>query len=1039
MKSKLNGFFALLLLLTQFTYGQERPVSGTIADDTGMPLPGVSVLVKGTKNGTQSDFDGKYSIKASSGDILVFSFIGMGSQEMKAGSTSMNVKMHSAAQQMEEVVVIGYGTQKRREVTGAVATVKGKDLANLVTPSFESQLAGRAAGVQVTTPSGILGAAPIFRIRGVASITGGTYPLVVVDGMPIITGDTGGVANTNGLGDINPNDIESYEILKDGASTAIYGSRAANGVILITTKSGKKGTIKTSFNNSVGFSNATKMYDLLETPDFIGVSNEKSTSIAQAAWAVGNTNNTDWQKAILRNNAMQVNNNLSVSGGSDKGKFYLSLGSTDMKGVAVANDMKRYTIRTNIDANVTNWLNVGTNLGVTKTNYDGLNTGGTSGNAISGNIYGATKMLPNVPIYDPANSTGYNIEFPGAAGQALGRGQNSVPITNGLPNIVYVLDKNKYSSKITRILASAFANAKITSDLNFKVQGSIDNSITKGLQYLNPINGDGYSSKGYLYNDDTEYLRWNWQNILTYNKTFAEKHTIGVTAVSEYQKQKYENFWGSGATLLDEFYNKGLINDSYATKNSGGSQSENGIISYVGRFNYDFAKKYFIQATIRRDGISKLSQETRWNNFPGVSGGWTISKENFMESISSVVSDLKVRASYSEVGNTEIGRNGNENYPYLGLTTSSPYGPLNGIGYSQFGNDQLKWEASAKTDFGVELGLFDNKFKLTFDYFRNDVDQLILAAPTAPSLGIPGNTINKNVGSLYNKGLEFSASYKMINRNFTWDISANLTLIDNAITKLYGGQDILYDYNIIREGESLRALYGYRYYGVNATNGNPIYYKADNSLVEGNADTTKYTVYDPANPGVKGAASTLDSAKDKSVLGNSLPTYYGGVNNNFTYKGIDFGFMFRFSGGNKVFNATRRDLLTQDFSNNGTEILGRWQSAANPGDGWTPRIVGNSNTFTNLSGHASTRFIEDGDFISLDNITLGYTLPKLFTQQIKVDSFRIYAIGQGMAMFTKYKGINPEMQNTEVANYSGVDLNGTPRVKTISVGVNVNF
>jgi hypothetical protein len=395
---------------------------------------------------------------------------------------------------------------------------------------------------------------------------------------------------------------------------------------------------------------------------------------------------------------------------------------------------------------------------------------------------------------------------------------------------------------------------------------------------------------------------------------------------------------------------------------------------------------------------------------------------------------LKIRGSYSEVGNTDIG-----NYPYLGLTTSSPYGPLNGIAYSQFGNSELQWERSKKTDYGLDLGLFDDKFKFTFDYFLNDVDQLVLSAPTAPSLGIPSNTINKNVGSLYNEGLEFSASYKMVKENFTWDISANLTLIENKVTKLFGGQDILYDYNIIREGEPLKALYGYRYYGVNPANGNPVYYKADNTLVQGNANTSTYTVFDPANPSAVGAASSLDSAKDKSVLGNSLPTYYGGLNNTFTYKGIDFGFMFRFSGGNKIFNATRRDLVTQDFSNNGTEILGRWQSAANPGDGWTPRIVGSSNTFTNLSGHLSTRFVEDGDFISLDNVTLGYTLPKSFTEKIKINTLRIYVLGQGLAMFTDYSGINPEMQNTQVTQYSGVDYIGTPRVKTISMGVNVNF
>lgn len=950
----------------------------------------------------------------------------MKTSEKSASSTSLNVRLASDATELESVVVVGYGTQKRKEVTGSIATIKGKDLENLVTPSFESQLAGRAAGVQVTTPSGVLGQAPVIRIRGIASITGGTYPLVIVDGMPIVTGDTGGAAANNGLGDINPNDIESFEILKDGASTAIYGSRAANGVIIITTKSGKKGKISTTFNNSVGFSNAVKLYDLLETPDFLTINNAKNS-----AWAAGDTYNTDWQKATLRSNAVQINNTLSVSGGSEKGKFYLSLGSTDMEGIAIANNMKRYTLRTNIDADVTKWLTVGTNVGITKTEYDGLNTGGTTGNALSGNIYAATKLFPNTPIYDANNPTGYNIDLPN---NRVGQWDNNAPINNNIANIVYVLNENKFSSKITRILASAYANAKITSGLNFKVQGSIDNSINKGFDYRNPINGDGFASKGYIYNDHTEYFRYNWQNILTYNKTFAENHTIGITAVSEYQKQKYENFWGSGQTLLDEFYNQGLITNSYSTKDSGGSQSENGIISYVGRLNYDYDKRYFLQASIRRDGISKLSEDTRWNNFTGFSGGWTISNEDFMESLNPVVSDLRIRASYSEVGNTEIG-----NYPYLGLTASSPYGPLNGIAYSQFGNDQLQWERSKKTDYGLELGLFDNKFRFTFDYFNNDVDQLILAAPTSYSVGVPNNIINQNVGTLYNKGLEFSAAYKMQKENFTWDISANVTFIKNEVTSLYSGQDINYDYNILREGESLKALYGYRYYGVNPTNGNPVYYKADNSLVEGNPNTQRYTVYDSNNPSVQGATSSLDASTDKSILGNSLPTYYGGVNNNFTYKGVDFGFMFRFSGGNKVFNQTRRELLSQDFTNNSTEILGRWQSAENPGDGVTPRIVSGRSDFINLNGHATTRFLEDGDFISLDNVTLGYTLPSSLTDKINISSFRIYVLGQGLAVFSDYKGIDPEMQNTEVSQYSGVDQNGTPRVRTISVGLNVNF
>ncbi|AWG23597.1 SusC/RagA family protein [Flavobacterium faecale] len=1026
MKLNLHGILVLMLVLvTQLSFAQGRIVSGVVSENTGLPFPGVSVLIKGTQIGTQTDIDGKYSIKAAPNQVLIFSFIGNKTQEVKATATKLNIKMESTTEQLDEVVLIGYGSQKKREITGSQSSIKGRDLDNLVTASFESQLAGRAAGVQVVTNSGILGAAPIFRIRGVASITGGTYPLIIVDGVPIVTGDTGGVASTNGLGDINPNDIESYEILKDGAATAIYGSRAANGVVLITTKSGKKGSIKTSFNNSYGFSNAVKLYDLLQTPDFLTISKEKGN------YAAGSTYNTDWQKATLKSNAAQVNNTLSMSGGTDKGRFYVSLGASDLEGIATANDMKRYTVRTNVDANVTKWLTIGTNIGLTKTEYNGLNTGGTTGNALSGSIYAATKMLPNTPIYDAANAIGYNLDL---VNNRVGQADNIIPIANNLPNIVYILDKNKYSSKITRILASAFASAKITPDLEFRMQGSIDNSINKGFQYLNPVNGDGFSSQGYLYNDNTEYLRYNWQNILNYNKTFATNHTVGITAVSEYQKQNYDNFWGEGKILLNEFYNKGLITNAYSTKDSGGSQTQNGIMSYVGRINYNFAKRYFIQASIRRDGISKLSEATRWNNFTGVSGGWTISNEKFMEGIKDVVSDLKIRGSYSEVGNTDIG-----NYPYLGLTSSSPYGTLNGIAYSQFGNDQLQWERSKKTDFGVDLGLFNNKVNLTFDYFKNNVDQLILAAPTAPSLGIPFNTVNKNIGSLDNKGLEFSASYKLVKGNFSWNVSANVTFIENKVNKLFAGQDILYDYNIIREGEPLKALYGYRYYGVNATNGNPIYYKADNTLVEGNANTSKYTVYDPANPGVTGAASSLDASKDKSVLGNTLPTYYGALNNNFTYKGFDFGFMFRFSGGNKIFNATRRDLVTQDFSNNGTEILGRWQSATNPGDGWTPRIVGGSNTFTNLTGHLTTRFVENGDFISLDNITLGYTLPSSITKKLKIDTIRIYTLGQGLVMITKYTGINPEMQNTQVTQYSGVDYIGTPRSKTISFGVNVNF
>lgn len=1023
-----------MLICTQFSFAQERTISGVVTDGGGA-VPGVNVIVKGTKNGTQTDFDGKYSVKAKTGDVLIFSYMGMQDFTATVGTSSVvNAKLQEAGKELQEVVVVGYGVQKKKEVTGSISKISGNEIANIVTPSFEGALAGRATGVQIVTNSGIIGVAPKIRIRGIASISGGTEPLIVVDGMPIVSGDIGGAANTNGLADINPADIESYEVLKDGASTAIYGSRAANGVILITTKSGKKGTMKVNFSSTLGIASAAKKYDLLQTPDFLVISNEKRTNAGQSPWAIGDTYNTDWQSAILRN-APQLTHNVSFSGGSDKTKYYLSLGLTDQDGINKGNNMKRYSIRANIDQDINRWLSVGTNLSVTRTEYNGLNT---NASGLSGNIFNAIRQQPNVPIYDPNNPTGYNLSEDNTT---VGKWDNTDPVGDNITNIVYVLDHNRYSSKVNRTLANIFANAKITSDLTYRLQISADNAITDGFQYWNPIHGDGRTSNGILYNDNTEYLRWNWQNILNYKKTFAENHNIGVTLVSEYQKQTYKNFWGEGTDLMSDFYNKNLVDNSYSTKDSGGSVTENGIISYLGRFTYNFKEKYFIQASIRRDGISKLDPDTRWTNFPGVSAGWTISKEEFMQPLSSVITDLKLRGSYSKVGNTDI-LNG-ANYPYLGLTISSPYAKLNGLGYYQFGNDKLQWESSAKSDFGVDLGLLNNRLTIAFDYYRNNIDKLILAAPTAPSLGVPNNTINKNIGKLYNQGYEFAVSFKAFkNEKFTWDLSSNLTLSKNVVTNVYNGQDIIggssTDTNIapniiIREGESLNSLYGFRYWGVNKANGNPVYYKADGSLVQGLIGQSTYAVFDPADPTNTSTPSSLNSATDKVILGKTLPTYYGSFTSSMKYKNLDLGFMFRFSGGNKIFNGTRRELMNQNFNNNSTEILGRWQSVENPGDGWTPRLYASSNTFTNLSGSASSRFVESGNFISLDNITFGYTLPKELMDRIKVDNFRFFVQAQNIWLITKYKGLNPEMET------SGVDINGTPRTKVMSMGINVSL
>lgn len=1028
MRSKFKWIFSLLLALSmQFAFAQEKTVTGTVSDATG-PIPGANVVVKGTNRSAQTDFDGKYSIKASAGEVLVFSFVGMKETTANVGASStVSIRMEQGGNTLEEVVVVGYGTQKKKNLTGSISQIKGESIASLATPSFESQLAGRAAGVQITSNSGVLGQAPRIRIRGIGSITSGGYPLVVVDGVPIFTGDVGGYANTNGLGDINPADIESTEILKDGSATAIYGSRAANGVILITTKKGKGGKFRVNYNTYTGVASPIDFLDLLGTNDFITIQNEKRSNRAASPWAAGTAFNTDWQKAVLRSNAFQTDHNLSLSGSTEKTNYYFSTGYNDQEGIAKANSQTRYNVRGNVDQKVKSWLNVGVNMALSRTQNDGLNTGA---NSLSGLMFNAMRQLPNTAIYNDTHPTGYNI-----AGGSVGQGENLSVIGNNLPNIVYVLDNNIYRSKVDRSLVSLFADFKILPTLNFKTQGSVDAIGTEGFQYLNPINGDGAGVAGLVRNNFTNFTRWNVQNILSYNQTFADAHNLGATAIYEVQKERVNTFFGGGNGLSDTFFNQGLITGSYATQVSGGGISENGIISYAGRLTYNYKEKYFLQGSIRTDGLSSLPTANKWGTFPGASAGWSVNKESFMAPLENVISEFKLRASYAEVGNVSIG-----NYPYLGLYNNSKYAEYNGIGYSQAGNNELKWETSEKFDYGMDLAFFNNRLKFTYDYFINNQNGLILAVPQPLSLGVPNNSISKNIGSLKNSGHEISVEASAVkSENFDWTLTANLSLVKSTVNTLVNGQDINYvdadnfntGNNILREGESPYALYGFKYWGVNPANGNPVYYKTDGSLVQGNIDTQAYRVFDPNNPADISVASSL-STSDKSILGSVLPTYFGALNSNMRYKDFDLGFMFRFSGGNKIHNSTRRDALTMNFNNNGTEILGRWQSAANPGDGWTPRLRDDRETFINLN-QASTRFVEDGDYIKLDNVTLGYNLPKPVLDRIGLDKLRLFVQGQNLLIITDYKGLDPEME------INGIDLNGTPRSRIFTLGLNVGF
>ena len=532
-------------------------------------------------------------LKVLTAGVLFF----MGGQFVQA----QQKKDEAKEKEIEEVVMVGYGTQKKSDVTSSVATVKGDAIANLNTPTFEAQLAGRSSGVQVVNNSGEIGRAPTVRIRGINSISSGTAPLYVVDGVPIFSGDTGG-GNTaaNALGDINPADIETMTVLKDGAATAIYGSRAANGVILITTKKGKSGRFSVTYNNQFSIANVVKKFDLLETPDFITISNEKAAAV-NSIWARGTDFNTDWQDAVLRTGT-QTDHFLSMTGGLGNGNYYASFGYTNQEGVIKPNGMERISVRMNADQKVTNWLKLTSSLSYSETQYKGLNNGY---NSISGAMFSAVRQLPNTPIYDPSTPTGYNI-FTSGTTSMVGQWDNYIPITSSLTNIAYIVNNNKYQSDLTRFIGSIAADVKITDWASYKLQISKDRSVTTGFLYWNRVHGDGFSRGGYIDNNYLNLDRWNIQNIVDLKKSFQD-HNFNLVLVNEFQKQKSNYFYGQGQGLSSDYFGEvGLISGSYTTQYSGGSNTENGLISYAARLSYNYDNKYFIQGTIRRDGLSAL-------------------------------------------------------------------------------------------------------------------------------------------------------------------------------------------------------------------------------------------------------------------------------------------------------------------------------------------------------------------------------------------------------------------------------------------------
>ncbi|WP_144602215.1 SusC/RagA family TonB-linked outer membrane protein [Algoriphagus algorifonticola] len=1025
MKKVLLGIL-LGVMTVMSALAQSKTITGKVtSSEEPQGVPGASIVVKGTTVGAITDIDGTYSINVpENATTLVFSFVGYLTKEVNIQNRSViDVQLETDVKVLNEVVVVGYGTQERREVTGSVSSISNESIANLVAPSFDSQLAGRAPGVQVTTPNGILGARPIIRIRGVNSLTSSADPLIVIDGVPIVDNDRSAVNASNPLANINPADIQSYEVLKDGSATAIYGSRAANGVILITTKRGSDGKAKVSYNTSMGFNEEVERFQLLNGDQFVTIANEKRSNAGQSPLANPGVN-TDWQDLIYRKGFTQQHN-ISISGGSAATKYFFSLGFTDQESAIRPNDLKRYSFRANIDHSISDAIRIGTSLSYSLTEIFGLNNGA---NSLSGAIYNSTRALPNVPIYDPENIAfdGYNVT---ANGATTGFGANLAGPDNNIPNIGFVIDNNLYRSRAHRILGSVYGEADLATGLTARTQIGTDLTLADDFQSLDPRHGDGRSSNGYVYMAYNPAIRWNWQNTLNYQTVIGENHNINVTGGVEYQFTRLYNFAGWGTDISDNFYREqNLISGSYNNQFSGGGYSEQGFDSYFGRFNYNYGGRYLLSLTVRNDGISDLIGDNKRGTFFGGSVGWRVSDEAFFNS--NLISDLKVRGSYAEVGN-------------VGLASFAAFGGFSpvlggagaGIGYARVANGGLQWETSKKFNVGFDMTI--GPVSLTADYFINNIDGLILAAPTPPSLGVPGNSINQNVGAMRNSGLELRALATVLSRGkFTWNTDFNITFLNNEVTNLI--QPLTGTYNRTEVGGPVAQLYGFKWAGVNPANGNPLYHRGE-EIVQYNLQrgAIGWRAYDSSNPG---DVSTTSSGPTQEFLGNTLPKWQGGWSNTFKYGNFDAEIFTRFSGGNFIMNESLRGLLGQGFSNNHASILNRWTESGQVTD--MPKLYSGQDANMWQTSASNSRFVEKGDFVRIQNIVLGYTLPSNVLQSAfagKITNARVFAQVQNPFIFTNYTGLDPESNTFSGQQSFGVDWNVAPIIRTYTLGVNVGF
>lgn len=1024
------------------TINQPAPVTGTITDaTTNEPLIGVNISIEGTNKGVISDINGKYTIDVKNDNsILVFSYIGYATQKISfTGQSTINVKLVPNITNLEEVVVVGYGSQKKSDITGSVSSVKGTDLVQLPSIRSDEALQGRAAGVVVTNNDGAPGGVATIRIRGGNSITGGNNALVVIDGFQ--GGD---------LSSLNPNEVESIEVLKDASATAIYGSKGANGVILVTTKSGKLGAPVVDYTYSFGVQSIVKKIDLLNGPEYARMQNTWKASQnlygdpvlpftdAQIA-ALDKTGGTDWQDQLFRKASLQMHQ-ISVKGGTEAVKYFIAGGYFDQEGLIVNTQFKRYTLRSNLDINVNKWLKAGLNMNVIKDkgNIPPSGEGTRYVDILSQAVNSVLRFDPCTPVYD-------NLGNYSRTPTLYGDRDVWNPMATAMGSF------NELSTTTTNL--NSFLEFKILNGLTLKVTGAAGIINSDKKTYYNTLTKIGRPVDGIGNLTDDKSLYYQNSNILTYDKIINIKHHLTLTGVAEQQ---------SSLDYGSDIQAQGFASDLTGVYDIGGANQTNyrtsydsrrNIDSWLGRVNYSYADKYLLTVSYRADGSSVFGANNKWGYFPSASLAWRASEEEFIKNLN-VFTDLKLRGSWGKTGNQAIAPYGSLakigsglNYPYNGTSTTDI-----GYGITSAANVNLKWETTAQTDLGIDMGFFGGRLTATADVYKKITSDLLLNKPVPFYTGAPSAQILANVGSVENKGLEITVGGDPVVGTFRWNTSINISINRSEVLKLLDSLPM-----------GLKTSTGGGYGIYNAASNSLMYIQEGQPLgqmrgfiVEGTwaeserADALKFGQLpgDQKYKDINGDGK-INEAGDVTVIGNSSPKFVFGWNNSMSYKNFTLSFLIQGCQGNDIFNATRIQ-IENPSKGTSTALNSRWtidnQNTVIPA--FTDQITRRDELLgvaskVNLgkSPNRLSRYVEDGSYARLKNITLGYNLPKSLVSKIGLTNLRAYIMAANLITLTNYTGYDPEVSSFNVSTDAvrGIDLSNYPTVKTITIGINLTF